>query len=213
MKKYRLFILTVFLFHGWLAVSQEKAAPMKNPQIFKQKLAEATRNTSSIESSFTQEKCMSVLSEKIQSKGKFYFRKKNMLRWEYTYPYSYILILNNGKILVKDEEKESHYDAASNKVFAEINTILLGCTQGTILNDDKKFRSSYYETAGNYFVKLLPKNKQLSDIISEIQIYFDKHDLSVTRLVMNEQSGDYTAIDFFAKRMNAIIPDEKFSVQ
>ncbi|MDB5147108.1 MAG: outer rane lipoprotein carrier protein LolA, partial [Mucilaginibacter sp.] len=60
---------------------------------FKQQFAEVAEKTNSIKSDFTQEKSLSMLSEKITSKGKFWYRKTNMLRMEYTQPFSYLMIL------------------------------------------------------------------------------------------------------------------------
>ena len=136
-----------------------------------------------------------------------------MLRWEYTEPFKYMIILNNGKILVRDEERENRFDTRSSKVFAEINSILLGCAQGTLLNDEKKFQATYFEVSNNYLVKLKPKDPKLKEIFSEISIYFDGSDFSVSRLVMNEASGDFTTIKFSAKKMNIPIPDEKFRIK
>jgi outer membrane lipoprotein-sorting protein len=191
---------------------QEKAPEMKDPCAFRQKVYEAARMTNTIESSFSQEKTLSVLSEKILSKGKFLFKKKNMLRWEYTDPFKYLIILNNGRILVKDDANENRFDASSNKAFREINVILLGCAQGTLLGDEKRFHTTYFESQNYYFVKLQPKTKELKDIFSGIYIYFDKGDYSVSRLVMYERSGDFTTIDFSAKHMNVAVSDEKFYI-
>ena len=216
MKKRSVFFLCLFIFSLLLCISafpQDQTTELKNPVLFRKKLADATLLTNTIESKFNQEKNLSVLSEKILAKGKFYFKKNNMLRWEYTDPFKYLIILNNGKILIRDEEKENQFDARSNKVFAEINSILLGCAQGTLLNDEKKFRSSYFESSNKYLVRMKPEDPQLKDIFSEICIYFDKNDYSVSRLIMNEACGDYTTINFSAKKLNAPIPDEKFRVQ
>jgi outer membrane lipoprotein-sorting protein len=190
--------------------AQETLLPMKDPAAFRQKLNESTQKTVTIESSFTQEKNLSVVSERIITHGMIYFKKSNKLRWEYTNPFKYVIILNNGKITIRDESKTSNFDAHSNPVFGEINTILLGCTQGTLLNDDEKFQSSFFELPAAYLVKLKPKTKQLKDIFSEINIYFDKRDCTVSKLVMNEASGDNTTIRFGSKKINQIIPDEKF---
>ena len=209
-------ILLTFIFSlliNLTAFPQKDISEMKNPSTFRQKLADATKLTNTIESTFSQEKNLSVLSEKIQSKGKFYFKKQNMLRLEYIDPFKYMIILNNGKILIRDEEKENRFDARSNKVFGEINSILLGCAQGTLLNDEKKFQSSCFETPNSYIVKLHPRVSQLKDIFSEICIYFDKNDFSVSCLIMNEASGDYTKIKFSGKKLNAPIPDEKFRIK
>src|SRR4051812_25981315 len=56
---------------------------------FKQQFAEVSQKTNSIKSDFTQEKSLSMLSDKITSKGKFWYRKPDMLRMEYTQPFNY----------------------------------------------------------------------------------------------------------------------------
>jgi outer membrane lipoprotein-sorting protein len=185
---------------------------MKDHAGFKQKFSEVTRNTQTIEANFVQEKNLSVLSEKIITKGKFLFKKENKLRWEYTNPFHYLIILNNGMIFTQDEENKNKIDIRNNKMFTEINFIIMGCVQGNLFNDEKKFISSYFENNRYYLIKLKPLESTLKDYISEIKISFDKNDLSVTRFEMNEPSGDYTIIEFSGKKENAIIPDEKFFV-
>jgi outer membrane lipoprotein-sorting protein len=183
---------------------------MKNPAGFKQKFAEATRNTQTIEASFIQEKNLSVLSEKIITRGRFLFKKEKKLRWEYTEPFHYLIILNNGTMFIQDEEKQSRIDIRNNKMFAEINSIIMGCVQGNLFNDEKKFLPAFYENSGSFLVKLKPLASNLKEYLSEISIWFDKNDLSVTRLEMHEPSGDYTKIDFSKKKINTNLPDEKF---
>ncbi len=60
---------------------------VKDTAAFKQKMDTQSKIINSIESDFSQEKYLSVMSEKIISKGHFCFKKANMLRWEYFDPY------------------------------------------------------------------------------------------------------------------------------
>jgi outer membrane lipoprotein-sorting protein len=212
MKHKRNTLLTFFIVISYLSYSQGAFSEMKDHAGFKQKFSEVTRNTQTLEANFVQKKNLSVLSEKIITKGKFLFKKENKLRWEYTNPFHYLIILNNGMIFTQDEENKNKIDIRNNKMFTEINFIIMGCVQGNLFNDEKKFISSYFENNRYYLIKLKPLESTLKDYISEIKIYFDKNDLSVTRFEMNEPSGDYTIIEFSGKKENAIIPDEKFFV-
>jgi len=212
MKHKRNTLLTFFIVISYLSYSQGAFSEMKDHAGFKQKFSEVTRNTQTLEANFVQKKNLSVLSEKIITKGKFIFKKENKLRWEYTNPFHYLIILNNGMIFTQDEENKNKIDIRNNKMFTEINFIIMGCVQGNLFNDEKKFISSYFENNRYYLIKLKPLESTLKDYISEIKIYFDKNDLSVTRFEMNEPSGDYTIIEFSGKKENAIIPDEKFFV-
>ncbi len=202
-----------FIFQGSLASAHGSFTEIKDPASFKQKFSEATSKTQTIEASFIQVKNLSVLSEKITTKGRFMFKKEKKLRWEYTEPFNYLIILNNETMFIQDEEKKSRIDIRSNKMFAEINSIIMGCVQGNLFNDEKKFQSSFFENNKSFMVKLKPLASNLKEYLSEISIFFDKDDFSVTRLEMHEPSGDYTNIDFSGERINTNLPDEKFIVR
>jgi outer membrane lipoprotein-sorting protein len=212
MKNRRGYILILFMFLVFFAFSQGPLTEIKNPAVFKQMFSEATSKTQTIEANFIQEKNLSILSEKIITKGRFMFKKEKKLRWEYTDPFHYLIILNNGMMFIQDEEKKNKIDIRNNKMFAEINYIIMGCVQGNLFNDEKKFLSSFFENSGSFVVKLKPMASNLKEYLSEIRICFDKNDLSVIRLEMHEPSGDYTNIDFFGEKINVNIPDEKFLV-
>ena len=60
---------------------------------FREAFAAASQKTVSLRCDFVQEKNLSVLSEKITSGGKFFFRRENNIRMEYTQPFQYLMIL------------------------------------------------------------------------------------------------------------------------
>ncbi len=203
----------LLLFMPSMVFSQQGFTPLKDPSAFKKRVAESSSKIFSIESTFIQEKNLSVLSEKIISKGKFYFRKEKSLRWEYTDPYKYLIILHDDKFLIKDEGKVSKFDVQSNKMFREINTIFLGCVQGTLLADEKRFSSTFAENNSSYLVKLKPLETPMKETLKEIWIYFGKTDLMVSKLEMHEYSEDYTNISFTVKNINQTITDDKFRIK
>ena len=173
----------------------------------------ASALTTTLESEFTQEKEMSIMKDKILSRGKFYFKKEKLLRWEYTSPYSYLIIINNDRISVKDEQKTSNFSMQSNKVFAEINNIIMGSVQGTLLSDEKNFSASFSGTADAYIARLKPLSQKMKESLNEIIIWFDRSDYSVTKLEMIEPNKDCTRIVFTGIKHNIPIPDEKFMVK
>ncbi|MCK4289203.1 MAG: outer membrane lipoprotein carrier protein LolA, partial [Bacteroidales bacterium] len=209
---YKNFItLSVLTFYCFSSFSQSSYKAIEDISLFKSNLAEMSRKTNTIKSDFIQEKNLSFLSEKIISKGLFYFKKENKIRWQYTEPFDYLIIINDDKIFIKDEDKESKYDMGSNKIFNEINKIITGCVQGKILNNDKDYKIEYYENDNFYYVKLTPYSEKMKEFLSNIDIYFDKKDLSVSKLEMIELLGDYTKIEFLNKKLNEEIPDKEFN--
>lgn len=185
---------------------------VRDTVVLKEKILNISKQTHSLESDFIQVKDLSMLSEKITSKGHFCFKKENQLRWEYTTPYSYIIVINKQKVLIKDEKKLKTYDMQSNKVFKEINDIMISCVNGNILNS-KKFTITYAENEKQYKLELTPQVKQMKETLKKINMYFDKSVSSVIKLEMVEVTDDMTTIDFFNKKINADIPDTKFMLK
>jgi len=175
-------------------------------------LTDMAKTIQSIESDFVQEKYLSVLTESITTKGHFTFRQKNQIRWEYTDPFSYIIIIKEGKMQIKDDDKVTNFDMSANKSMAAINQSMSDIIQGNIIKNKRDFNISYFENSNFYLVSLVPKSKGMKDYFNGIQIYFDKKDLTVSKIKMIELSGDYSIISFYNKKKNTNVPDEKFSV-
>jgi outer membrane lipoprotein-sorting protein len=169
---------------------------------FKNEFSTATQKTLTIKSNFVQEKNLSMLTEKIVSKGKFWFKKDNLVRMEYNQPFQYLMILNKDKVFVKDGQKENKVSARSNKLFQQVNKIMIDCMQGTTLSNPD-FKTRVFESKSAYLVELVPIVKGLKDIFKNINVMVDKKDYSVNTIEMQEVSGDNTIIHFVNKELNA----------
>ncbi|MCW3082828.1 MAG: hypothetical protein JWP12_194 [Bacteroidetes bacterium] len=185
---------------------------MKDTTAFKQKMESQSKLTNTMESDFTQEKYLSVMSENIVSKGHFCFKKTNMLRWEYTTPYTYLIAINKDKMFIKDNGKINKYDINSNKMFKSINEMMVATVQGNLLSN-KDYKAKYYESDKFYLIELFPVQKAAKDFLKSIQLYIDKNDYAVVKVKMTEPSDDYTSIDFSNRKTNQPIGDEKFIVK
>jgi len=185
--------------------------PLTDQTGFKEQFAMASRKTQSIRSDFVQEKNMSMLSEKIVSRGKFWFKKDNLLRMEYTQPFSYLMIINKNNLYIKDGTKENRVSTGSNKLFKQINKITVDCVQGTAL-ENGDFSSRIFENQKAYLVELTPVEKNLKSYFRNIQITVDKRDYSVINIDMEELSGDNTLIRFINKELNITLPDALFAI-
>jgi outer membrane lipoprotein-sorting protein len=185
---------------------------VKDTAALKNKIEAMSKSVNSIESDFVQEKNLSMLSEKITSKGNFKFKKENMLRWEYTTPYKYLIVINKDKIWIKDEKKTQKYDMNSNKVFKEINDVMMSCVQGNIFKSGK-FKVAYFESEKYYKLELVPLQKNMKESLKKINMYFDKNVTSVSKLDMIEPNDDYTTLEFALKSQNAPLQDNIFTVK
>ncbi len=203
--------ILILIFISHFCFSQNFKA-VKDTAALKQRIEAMSKSVNSIESDFTQEKNLSILSEKVNSKGHFIFKKENKLRWEYFTPYKYLIVINNDKIWIKDDKKTSKFDMNSNRVFKEINDIMISCVQGTIFKAGK-FAITYFENEKFYKLELAPLQKNMKESLKKINMYFDKNVTSVSKLDMIEPNEDYTTLEFVNKKINASVADNIFSVK
>jgi outer membrane lipoprotein-sorting protein len=178
---------------------------------FKARFSAESGKLLSISSDFKQEKELTALTEKITSTGKFWFKRSDRVRIDYERPFVYRLIMNGDRILLKDEQKENRINVKSNKLFQQVNRIMLDCIQGTILNS-RDFSTTVLESDKMYLLEMVPTGKNLKDFFSVIRLYVDKKDYSAAMIEMNEPGGDRTILTFSNKRINQTVNDEVFAL-
>lgn len=204
--------ITTFLFFvvaGFANAQFEGMKPVADSEALKAKLEKSAAATNDIFAEFVQEKTLSVLEEVITSKGTFHFKKENKVRWNYTHPFKYLIVINGQKMYINDEGKEKEYDVKSNKMFREINKVVVGTVQGNLFKNTD-YKTEFFENAGFYMAKMIPVDPKMREFLQEIHLYFDKKDLTVSRLKMMEQGGDFTLVNFQNKKLNAGISDQQF---
>jgi len=183
---------------------------INDPETFKKEFHMQTSKVKTIASDFEQEKELSVLSEKIISRGKFFFKRENRIRIEYQTPFYYLMIINGDELFVKDDDKESTINVRSNKLFQQVNTIMVESVRGTII-DDKNFAVQLFENSDDFLMVMTPLDKTLKGFFDSIDIYANKKSFAVTRIEMNEHSGDKTIIRFLNQNLNTPVADEVFN--
>jgi len=177
---------------------------------FKKKFAAESAKVMSISCDFSQEKTLTALTEKITSTGKFWFKRSNKLRLEYTKPFAYLIVMNGDKMLVRDNQKENRINVKSSKLFQQVNRIMIDCVQGNIL-DSKDFTTRVFENGTTFLLEMTPVSKALHEFFQTIVLTVDKKDYSAKSIGMNEPMGDITLILFEHKKLNEPIPDTVFT--
>jgi outer membrane lipoprotein-sorting protein len=208
----RLRIIWIMIFVTGSACAQYPGyRPVKDPETFTNSFAAASRKLESLSADFTQEKKLSLLSEKIISSGKFWFKKDNRVRMEYQVPFQYLLILNRGNIFVRDGEKENRMSSKSNRLFQQINGVLVDCLNGSILGNTN-FTSRIFENNAGYLLELVPLHQDLAALFKTIVLVVDRRDFLASLIDMQEPSGDETSIHFTRQALNPPIADALFSI-
>lgn len=177
---------------------------------FKRKFSETALALHSFKGEFRQEKTLQALTEKITSKGTFWFKRNNKVRMNYTSPFLYDMVINGDKMAIKDNDKLTRINASSHKLLQQVNRIMIDCMQGTIL-ESKDFVTTAYENDLNFLLELNTQSQNLKPFISTIVLVIDKKDHSPNSIELNEPAGDKTVISLKNKIINGQMGDEVFS--
>jgi outer membrane lipoprotein-sorting protein len=208
----KLFFLFLLIFTGLVSRAQYPGyTQITHSDDFKARFADASGRLQSLSCDFNQEKNMSVLAEKIHSRGKFYFKRESNVRMEYTQPFQYLMILTGTHIYIRDGQKENSVSTKSSKLFAQINQLVIDCVRGTAINNPD-FSVRLFEGTDTYLIELTPLGKSMKDLFKTINITLDKKDFTASKIDMLEPSGDNTLITFFHKELNTTLADGLFTL-
>lgn len=177
---------------------------------FEQELKKGNANVTSIKSSFTQSRQMAVLANEVSKKGKFYFKT----------PSNMLLSFDDGDYIkmtpswfeMKTSGKVSATKVDSNPMLRSLNAILSASVLGDFSQISKSFGVKAEPTASEWLVELTPRRGKAVAKVSKIVIRFDRKDMSINLLRMEEKSGDYTQYKFYDKQFNTKIESTLFDI-
>lgn len=204
MKKITTFIALLLSIN--IAFAQETV--LKNPEKLVSEINKLAKSTSSIQADFIQEKKLDYLKDKQVSSGKFYSQKENM-RWEQTKPSSYIMLISDKGMKIKDNGKEREFGAAADKYLDQIRGILLTSITGNFSNN-ADFKATYLENDKFYIVKLIPVNRRISKMFKGINLTFNKSTFRLKTLSFVQEDGIST-MTFSNEIFNSAISNTKFT--
>jgi outer membrane lipoprotein-sorting protein len=211
-KSFFIFTLSLFTVTNVIAQVPKGYVAVSNTTSLQTSLAATAKKTQTIASDFTQVKHMKMMNDKVNSRGKFYFKKEDKIRIEYTSPFQYLLVMNGGQIMVRDENKTNKINTRNSKTMQSVNRVMMDCMRGTVFGN-KDFSVKAFESSSQYLLQLTPANSSMKGLFARIDVYIEKSDNSVSKLVMNENGGDYTDMNFTNKKINSNLADALFSIR
>jgi len=207
----RLLALLISLSFG-LKLFSQTFSPVKDTAIVRNRIMSESQKIASIQCDFLQEKNVSILSEKAVSNGKFYFKREDKVRLEYTRPVKNLIVMNGSKLMMESAQKNSQMDMHHSKIFQQLNSIIIGSINGNLFKS-RDFTVLFFENDSQLKIELTPVAKTLKQFLSTIKIVLEKKDFTASLIEMDEISGDNTILYFSNKKVNGEMPDGLFSVK
>ena len=173
--------------------------------VYMQSIKKASRELTSLQTDFVQEKQSVIFSEIVKSTGKMYYQSPSSLRWEYKTPSQMILAGNAQNIILKNEQGST----MAPKMVKDLVKMMLNMINGQSLADTVNFSAKYYQGT-HILVQLSPKSKRMKDMYKSVEVYIGKKDFLAEKVVLYEANGDITTIRFSNKTMNLVLKKDLF---
>ena len=201
--------IVYILFFMVVAVNAQTKMSSSESATLKAKVKAHATTINTLVSDFTQYKHLDFLSNDIVTSGKLAFKSPNTVKWAYTTPFKYSVLFKNDKLFINDEGKKSDVDLGSNKMFKQLNSLIINSVKGDMF-DDNEFDILYFKQELNSEVHFSPKDKEFSKYIKAFHIVFNDEG-HVVELKMIEPSEDHTKIVFNNRKINTSLSDAIFA--
>ncbi|ABA89894.1 outer membrane lipoprotein carrier/sorting protein LolA [Syntrophotalea carbinolica DSM 2380] len=176
-----------------------------------QRLKTTAGSVQTIQSSFVQEKHLSMFSEALESHGTFSFQRPGKLRWEYETPVRMGFVIDGDKgrrwnSLVKQDQHFQLEDNLELRIAAEQ---LLVWTE---LDLDKLQRAYDIEIAAVQPVSLLltPRGMGARQFVDHLKVTFSASARTVTEVAIFETGGDKTLLRFSDSKIDRALDEALF---
>lgn len=204
-------IITILLLSIFCTVSSMAMTPQQKQDVIT-RINKAASGLKTMTCSFTQTKYLSLLSDKMVSQGKMYYKQPNKLRWEYTSPYQYLFVFNGSKVYVSNKSRKNVIDTQTNKVFKEVARIMMSTVTGTALSNSSDFSIDVADGKSVWKITLIPKKKEMKKMFSKIELSFIKSSLMITEINIYEKNKDRTNIRLKNISTNGAVNESLFAI-
>ena len=174
-------------------------------------LTKAAASMQSMQCRFVQEKTSSMLAEPQIAEGKMYYAAPDRMRWEYTTPYAFALVVNGERLVKVTDGKAEVLEGNAGRMYQGMVNLIIGSASGKKLFDTTIFDIVLYDDNGFWRADMTPKRRDMKRMFSQLVFRFDKKTNGISRVEFVSANGDITSIRFEEIKMNDAIGDEVFA--
>lgn len=196
-----------------VSVWAQKAQPLTEAESQKvvAELTEAAAAMQTLQCRFVQEKTSSMLAEPSVSEGTMHFASPDKMRWEYTAPYAFALVVNGDRIVKVTDGKTEVLEGKTGRMYQGIVDIIMGSASGKKLFDTSVFDVVMYDDDTFWRAEMTPKRRDMKRMFSQLVFRFDKKTKGISRVEFKDAGGDVTSIRFEDIKLNEAIGKEVFA--
>ena len=197
-------IILVLLIAGWgFAQTAEEVAL---------KLENTLRSHETFQADFEQFYYSSTITTPLHEKGKVYFKKPNLMRWEYKDPEEKVFLIKDDIFwdYNKEEELLTKYNMSDEEHNADIISLLSGQV-GLLDTYDVEFSPFPTDNKNVQQIKLTPKDEEYADSFLLLEI--DERTCQINKVISFDWSGNKTEIHFSKFKKNSSLSERTFELR
>lgn len=191
--------------------AQQYGTEVSDASVQLNKIKEKSISTQTIESDFTLEKRIAMMSNIEKSNGKFYYKRANSkICLDYINPKDNKIIISDTQFTIVTADKASKMDVTRNPALSQMKNMITACMTGNFIILGERSVTKYYDNEEYFTIVIQPSNKRVKRYMSEIALRFNKDDNTLFSMRFTEPNGNYSEYKYTNKKINVTIDEYHF---
>ena len=208
MIKMRYFITFILLFCINITFAQ-----VNTEEKFKELLEVASQKNKTIECNFTQTKKIKNIRQPIIAQGRFFYDNSRLMAMIYDTPKGDRVIMSQDSFTVIAGGRTMVSESSSNPMMAQISYMMQACMSGDVTKLGHGWDMDITEQDFGYMIKIRPTDRRVQKYVNAMLLYFDKSDLTLDKLRIEERNDCYTEYEFKNKQLNGELDKSVFNIE
>ena len=200
----------MFVAVSLMVTAQTQLSESQTQEVIRQ-LTQVASTMQSMQCRFVQEKTSSMLAEPSVAEGTMHYAAPDRMRWEYTAPYAFALVVNGERLVKVTEGKAEVLEGNAGRMYQGMVNLIIGSASGKKLFDTTVFDIVFYDDNGFWRADMTPKRRDMKRMFSQLVFRFDKKTNGISRVEFVSANGDITSIRFEEIKVNEAIGDKVFA--
>lgn len=180
---------------AFCAVAQ-KAVADRDAVLARIEASLAPQHGKAIHYTFTQTKHSPLLVHDIVSHGDVTLNGQTYMRWHYSDPHNYAVVVDGDSIFAETESKRHALAGPAGSIMRSMTGTIMSLTAKGALASEKLFAVELTEDATSYHAVLTPKRRDMRRLMQQLSATFDKKDCRLRSAKLTERHDSYTIIEF-----------------
>lgn len=208
--------LTVAVSTAAAAVAQEPLPPelrgADKLAALVQRVTRVQASTATLQARFEQKKTSRLLAEPTVSRGRFYYKNPDQVRWEYETPRPMTVVLADGVAITYRPAEKRAERVEVGRIQRRVFRFVGAAEPLDRLKQNFSFTFRDPGEGGNYTLVLAPTSHLLKKRLRQVELEIDRTRMMPVAVSYVEADGDFTAYRFSDIVVNQPLEDGLFSL-